>query len=211
MILWTMQPLQIYEMIQRMGVYRCDPARSSMMRMEFTEQYDWLVAKMTERIGPPPEGVKYPVWAWYKQNGKRHKPDLRSERWGYGGDGEPYTCLEIGVPDDQVVLSDFDSWHVPLNNWLLSDTKEEDAAQESYYKSLTEVQQKAYREWNWERIFDVTPFENDWIRQGDWVQATFWELKKEQIRAVRFFKTAKRKRELGKNDGHNEPSPSPQG
>ena len=115
MILWTMQPLNVYEMIQGTGVYRCDPARSSMIGLEFTEQYDWLVEKMTERIGPPPDGVKYPVWAWYKQNGKRSKPDLRSERWGYGPGGEMYTCIEIDIPDDKVLLSDFDVWHLPLN------------------------------------------------------------------------------------------------
>ena len=193
MILWTMQPLNVYEMIQRTGVYRCDPARSSMIRMEFTEQYDWLAEKMSERIGPPPKGVKYPVWAWYVQNSKRHKPDLRSERWGYGPGGTAYTCLEVDIPDDQVLLSDFDMWHVPLNNGLISDSEEEDAAQEVYYNSLSEEQKKAYRDKNWERIFDVTPFENDWIRRGDWVQATFWELKKEQIRDVQYFTTGKRK------------------
>ena len=193
MILWTMQPLHVYEMIQHTGIYRCDPARSTMMRMEFTEQYDWLVVKMAERIGPPPEGVKYPVWAWYKQNGKRHKPDLRSERWGYGRGGEAYTCLEINIPDDKVLLSDFDAWHGPLNSGLLSDTEEEDAEQETYYNSLTDEQKKVYRYKNWERIFDIDPFENDWTRRGDWVQATFWELKREQIRDVRFFTTGKSK------------------
>ena len=188
-----MQPLQVWEMLQESGVYRCDPTKSSMLEMRFKEHYDWLVSKMTKRIGPPPEGVSYPVWAWYKQNGKRSKPDLRSERWGYGRGGEAYTCIEIDVPDDQVVLSDFDVWHVPLNNGLISETEEEDIAQYAYYDPLTPEQQKAYRDRNWERVFDVSPFENDWIRRGDWVQATFWELRKEQARAVRFFKTARRK------------------
>ena len=188
MILWTIQPLPIYEMIQQTGVYRCDPAQCSMP--EFTEQYDWLAAKMAERIGPPPEGVKYPVWAWHTKNGKRKKLDLRHERWSNGLDGKPHICLEIDIPDRQVLLSDFEN--LPLNNGLISETEEEYIAQESYYNSLTSEQQKAYRDWNWERVFDVCPFENDWIRRGDWIQATFWELRKEQIRAVRFFTTAKR-------------------
>ncbi len=42
--------------------------------------YEWLISQMIKRIGPPPEGVVYPVWAWYKQNGKRKKTDLRGER-----------------------------------------------------------------------------------------------------------------------------------
>ena len=72
MILWTIHPLTVYELIQRMDVYRCDPARCSMP--EFAEQYDWLSKRMTDMIGQPPIGVKYPVWAWYKQNGKHCRP-----------------------------------------------------------------------------------------------------------------------------------------
>ena len=49
--------------------------------------------------------VIYPVWAWYAQNGKHYKPDLRSERWGYGSAGDKFACIE--VPDEQVLLSDF--------------------------------------------------------------------------------------------------------
>lgn len=109
----------------------------------------------------------------------------------------PFTCLEIDIPDDKVLLSDFETWHVPLNHGLMSDTEEEDAAQEAYYNSLTDEQKKAYRDWNWEQVFDVTPFENDWVRRGSWVQATFWELRKEQIRKVRFFTTGKSKPKRG--------------
>ena len=191
MVLWTVQPLHVYEMLQRTGIYRCDPERSSML--DFAEQYDWLVAKMKERIGLPPTGVRWPVWAWYKKNGKRGRLDLRHERWSNGLGGETYTCLEIEIPDNQVVLSDFEAWHGPLNNCLISDTEEEDTAQEAYYGFLNDEQKKAYRYKNWERIFDVTSLENEWIRRGDWVQATFWELKKEQIRDVRYFTTGKSK------------------
>ena len=37
------------------------------------------------------------------------------------------------------------------------------------------------------RIFDITPFENDWTKRGAWVQATLWVLTKDMIRKVRFF------------------------
>ena len=40
MILWTMQPVEVWQEIQEAGVYRCDPARSSMP--EFTDMYEWL-------------------------------------------------------------------------------------------------------------------------------------------------------------------------
>ena len=91
---------------------------------------------MIKRIGPPPEGVVYPVWAWYKQNGKRKKPDLRSERWGYGPGDEDYTCIEFEIPEDHVLLSDFDSWHTILNNGLFSDSEEEADQKDAYFESL---------------------------------------------------------------------------
>lgn len=57
MILWTIQPIDIWKMIQEAGVYRCDPQQSSMPEPEFAEKYEWLIRQMKKRIGPPPEGV----------------------------------------------------------------------------------------------------------------------------------------------------------
>lgn len=61
MILWTIQPIEIWELIQKTGVYHCDPAKSSMPEPEFVEKYEWLIRQMKVRIGNPPEGVSYPV------------------------------------------------------------------------------------------------------------------------------------------------------
>ena len=97
MILWTIQPLDIYNLIIEKGVYRCNPELIQMK--ELTEYYDWLVNQMTDRIGKPPVGVAYPVWAWYIRHWKRGKPDLRKERWNWGPGNEDYTCLEIEIPD----------------------------------------------------------------------------------------------------------------
>ena len=98
MILWTMQPIEVWDLIRETGVYRCDPTKNTMP--EFTDQYEWLIGQMKKRIGPPPDSVSYPVWAWYLQNGKHKKPDLRGERWCYGPGGESYACIEFEVPDD---------------------------------------------------------------------------------------------------------------
>lgn len=177
------------------GVYRCDPAQSFAPPSDhqIAEKYEWLIRQMEKRIGSAPPGVTYPVWAWYMQNGKHKKPDLRTERWCYGNGGEKYACIEIEIPDNQVLLSDFDVWHIVLNNGLISETEEEDKRQERYYETLIPEEQKAYQEKNWERVFDITPLNNHWIRRGEDVQATFWEIRKDYIRSVRFFETAKRK------------------
>lgn len=135
MILWTIQPEELYRSIIETGTYICDPKQCSMP--EFTEMYDWLAEQMKIRIGMPPEGVVYPVWAWYQNRGKRQKPDLRSERWANGYAGDKLVCLEIEVPDEQVLLSDFDAWGLILNNALISETEAEDCEQERIYQTLS--------------------------------------------------------------------------
>lgn len=205
MKLWTIQPPAVYQLIQDTGVYRCDPYQSVMLQPmddakigkelceQFVESYDWLVRQMEKRIGPRPEGVIYPVWAWY-QYGNRQKPDLRSERWSNGNPGERLSCILLEVPDQEVLLSDFGGWHFVLGGLIpISDSEEESDQLEAYLDTLTEKEQKAFLSENWERIFDIEPFENDWTHRGTEVQATFWELKKEYVLGVRFFTAGKRK------------------
>ena len=188
MILWTIQPVEVYDLIQETGVYHCDFTKS--MLSDCQDQYDWLVQEMKDRIGDPPRGVSYPVWAWYMWEGDRKKPDLRRERWGKGWKGERFACMEIDVPEDRIVLSDFDSWSIILLHGLLSDSEEEDTRLENEYNSLSEEDKRAYRDKNWERAFDLTYVDNDWMHRGDSIQATFWELRKEDIRKVWFFTAA---------------------
>ena len=96
MKLWTIQPIEVWGEIQDTGVCRCNPA---LMPLDFDEEYQWLRAKMIERIGPPPEGVVYPVWAWYKRDDRRTKPDLRSVRWNCGPGGKELSANSLYQTD----------------------------------------------------------------------------------------------------------------
>ena len=187
MILWTIQPEEVFDEIQNNGVYRCDINKSGMK--DFADlQYDWMVSQMKKRIGPPPEGVTYPVWAYYRWSYTKKRPDLRAVRWYWGQKGDKFYRLEIEIPDDEVLLSDFDGWAWQvLNSWLFSDTEEEDKKIEKFYKSLSPEEQKEYKFKNWERVFDISPLDNGWIRRGESIQATFWELRKEHILKVTAF------------------------
>lgn len=70
-------------------MYHCNLEKSD---FDFCrDQYDWLVKEMKKRIGDPPEGVSYPVWAWYMWEGCRKKPDLEEK------DGET-AGTENGLP-----------------------------------------------------------------------------------------------------------------
>ncbi len=189
MILWTIQTENVYEQIQTNGVYRCDFEKSYIYQ-RCKEQYDWLAQEMKRRIGDPPEGIRLPVWAWYMWEGGRKKPDLRRERWGNGWKGDRFACMEIDIPEERVLLSDFDDWSIILLNGLISDTEEEDERLEKEYERMSPEERIKYRNNNWERAFSLQFLDNDWVHRGDSIQATFWELKREDIRKTRFFTSA---------------------
>ena len=201
MRLWTIQPMEVYHLVMEFGIYRCDPYRSDLLKPmeeekagteldgQFGDAYDWLVRRMEKQIGPRPEGVIYPVWAWYRYGGK-NKPDLRRERWGTGNPGEKLACMLLEVPDEEVLLSDFGEWHYVLNKWPLSESEEEAEQLDAWLESVSEAEKDAFLSVNWEKIFDTEPFENEWTSRGFDVQATFWELKREYVRGVRFFTAA---------------------
>ncbi len=193
MILWTIQPEEVYKNIMESGFYHCDYNKSGMKHCQL--QYDWLVSQMIKRIGKRPSGVEYPVWAWFQWTEKRKKPDLRNERWGNGWKGERFVLMEIEIPDKDVLLSDFDAWSIILVNGLLSNTEEEDRLLELKYSSLSEIEQKKMKSQNWEGVFDLSKVNNEWMRKGESIQATFWELRKEQILDVRMFTAASPKPE----------------
>ncbi len=188
MILWTIQPEEVYKNIIETGIYRCDFARSGMK--DWKLQYDWLVNQMINRIGEKPAGTDYPVWAWFKWRGRRKKPDLRSERWMNGRMGERFVCMEIDIPEQQVLLSDFDAWSIILLDGLVTDSEKENEILKKAYSSLSAEEQKEMKRRNWERIFDLKVIENDWVTRGRCVQATFWELHRKQIKKVWPFNAA---------------------
>ena len=188
MILWTSQEEAVYNELLKTGVYRCDLNLSPMK--DCRKQYDWLVRQMKQRIGPPPEQVTYPVWALYQQDGKHRKPDLRRERWEVGCDGERFACIEIEIPDRDVLLSDFDAWCMLLSDFLISDTEQEGCCLEAQYEALSPSEKRRMKDKNWERVFNLSPLNNGWSRRGYYIQANFWELRLEQVRDVRFFRAA---------------------
>ena len=106
---------------------------------------------MEKRIGSPPAGLKYPVWEWHMLNWKHRKPDLRTERWCYGSGNEDYVCIEFEAPEEQVLLSDFDAWCIILSNCLINESEKEADRVDAYYDSLSEEEQEAFRDENWQR------------------------------------------------------------
>ena len=173
MKLWTIQTPDVYEKILKEGKYFCDEKKANLLESdEFRNAYNWLSKKMVQKIGH--SKVKYPVWGWYCIDGKNKKPDLRLS--GYGERGKELVCLEIEIPDEKVVLSDYDLWHFVLNDIYLFDDDEE-------LDDLEDIT-KEEKEKSWDKIF----VDESNIEANSYIQATFFELRKENIKKAQFFK-----------------------
>lgn len=189
MKLWTIQPVTVYQHLIIEGVFRCTPSMSiCITEMDFSSAYDWMAEQMRARIGEPPPGVQYPIWAWHTLSWEHKQPDLR--RIEFRGYKKPMVCLEIEIPDSHVLLSDEEAWHSILNDGYLGCSKNEAEyeAEAAWFDSLPEEQQAKVKRKSWERIFDIDPpVDNGWDRIGMYIQATFWELRLEQVKKVRRF------------------------
>jgi hypothetical protein len=193
MRLWTIQPETIYALLNSQKVIHCVPLKSVLLtECEFGSSYDWMAAQMKIRIGNPPDGVRYPIWAWHTVDWKHQKPDLRKTEFrNYEGN---QVCIELEIPDKNVLLSDEEMWHFILNDSFIGDSvnKEEFDAENNWFDELLQPQQKVVKEKSWEKIFDVsTPIDTEWNRRGMFMQATFWELNFDHVIDIRNFKGRK--------------------
>lgn len=194
MRLWTLQDEAVYDAIMKDGKYRCIASKSYWLKQpHFKEAYDWLVIKMEERIGPAPEGVQYPVWAYLKKPNKKECE--------YSEDEKVYR-IEFEIDPKDVLVTHVGLWNAPINgefcfdipceryetfeDWDDAMTKAEKQAIEIAHTLGWDVYDRAKKEsWNMV-ICEEIPV----TKKGD-VQITFWELRKEQIKKVRIFQKGK--------------------
>lgn len=190
MRVWSIQPEKLYEDLKIKKALHCDPTQSELIsECGFGPAYDWLVRQMKERVGLPPKGVLYPFWAWHTLEWKHQRPDLRRMEFrAYKGD---QVCLELEIPDNMVLLSNENTWHIVLNDGYYGDSSNEQEAEieDHWFESLPLDEKAVVKMKSWKKIFNVSPpYEDAWECQGKYVQATFWELRLDQVVAVRRFK-----------------------
>lgn len=127
----------------------------------FLRPYQWMMNQMQKRI--PDYNGDFPIWLWPE------KQDLR--RSGYKKRGTKAAYLEIEIPENQVLLSDFQAWHCALNDYPILDYEDEIIDKES----------------SWERIFDLEYLK----RHPDWgsldIQGVTGRIYLNQVKSVREF------------------------
>jgi len=182
MILWTIQPFSWWTSLKENGRITVDLATIesdpiAFYEDEFKRAYDWLVEEMKQRLPVPrPYPSAYPIWAWYQWHGvKRKAPDLRTMR--HREDVYHDVRIKFEIDDKLVLLSDFESWHYILNDFIIRPEEENFDTEDEVLPFTEEEKVKS-----WNHIFDLDfscPLEEAII------QATFWELKLEQVKEVK--------------------------
>ena len=182
MRLWHCMPISVFDKTLEFDKpYICDISKSELLNStdfdtsNFKNAYNWLVSQMNKKLANP-DNIKYPVWAWHTYDGSHKKPDLRQK---YFKDmKELMFLLELDIPDNDVLLSDEPKWCVScLNHQPYFETDDEF----HWYQSEKDASKKhEFLEKSWHKIFD--------IKDSDYIQACFWQLKPEYVRKIYRFK-----------------------
>lgn len=105
------------------------------MDEEFDAHYQWMMKQMEKRINV--DASDYPIWLWLTLN----NVNIEEITFNLSCD---YVLLEIDLPEDKVLLSNFDAWHIILNNGYFSD-------------NIDNVNQED----DWETLFDKDTLEDE--------------------------------------------------
>ncbi len=186
--LWSIQPREVWRLLKREGVVR---VQRDLIEPEYLSAYDWLVAQMRRRVGPAPNGVTYPMWAWQRWRGlTQPKPDLRVVRHFEQG---RFVRLELNIETGRILSSDYDLWHYALSYWYLPASERDSLRFDRELKAagldnhsqrpLSHPEYHARIQASWERIFDLNwqqPY-TSFPRAEKRLQATLWEIRLEDV------------------------------
>ncbi|WP_332650063.1 DUF3841 domain-containing protein [Lysinibacillus sp. 54212] len=164
---YTIQSKAAYEQAVKTGTlstskdYVCE---------DFLSPYDWMIGQMKDRIG---HRGTYPIWLWTE------KRDLNDE--ALLPSGTSGVQIEVELPIEQVLMSDFMAWHIVLMNEFLALNEEEDEEFSAGKCSIT-------KEASWERVFDLQLLNGSDYWAGEQViQVTTGEINVSQFKAVEHF------------------------
>ena len=167
-IYYTNHTIEAYKKLEKEGFLS---GNESFVTEDFPSSYQWMKKQISERIE---NTESFPIWLWTK------KPDLNDE--GHFVKGTNAVCLTLEIPDNKVLLSDFNAWHCILNDWFCSLTEEEDDLFEEGKLNISKEQ-------SWERIFDLKLLQNSemWMTEHQIIQGVTPFIKKEQVLNIEYF------------------------
>lgn len=196
MKLWTIQPISWFDKLQIEGVIYGNAPLANIDE-NWQPAYNWITKQMEQKIGQKPFENSTPIWAWYQyDNAQKKQPDLRNT--GFLAKGTKGVRIEFDKPENDVLLSDFDLWHYPLNYWCIHDTEKEDNDFDNLLKveGVNFIDREKYTpilktkvEKSWDKVFDLNYNQQYSAKKKEekTIQATFWSLSLDEVVKVDFF------------------------
>ena len=192
MILWSAQPKEVLRLLKSGKSFRCDGRKATCLRTKnmgpyapggwdssFHEPYKWMVKQMKKR-GIQKDN-RFPVWGWYKYHSPN--PGCRvppiNGTYGLKSWAKGQYRLKLRIPDEYVLLSDYDQWHEPLNNMFCGHS-DHICRMITLEANKTWPQEKIDRlkHKSWEKIFDL---DLDNLEKNQGVQACFPSIEPEYL------------------------------
>ncbi len=183
MILWTRQRPEVWETLQKDGVYRVKKEyveiKNDNIANYYLMLYDWYTKKAKE-FYTVPDGVEYPIWLSVSEESMLQLV-------------EDTVILKLEVPKESIVICNMEAWehrgncwYVPLDNEdankhnaelkKLGISAEDDIVLTSKGNFYPILKRKIIS--SWDRVFTLTPTLDNSL-------ATIWEIKKEWVKEVR--------------------------
>ncbi|WP_246147111.1 DUF3841 domain-containing protein [Bacillus massilioanorexius] len=131
-----------------------------------------------------PEYAMFPEqYIWMMKQMKKRRPNRNESQ--LLAKGTPGVILKLDIPEENVLLSCFSTWHAILNNSPITDSLKE-------WKEFKEAgfpEDKVRK--TWERVFDFDWInscnEDNWLRKVDWIQGVVPRISMDQVVKVERF------------------------
>ena len=196
MRLWAVQGSDAFFILNRDGVLHCSSPLSAIDLDEgengaFNRAYAWMAGQMEKRMTVPrPEKALYPLWAWAQVGSYKKEYHPGSGDYVHGRS----VLLELDVPEEELLLSDFDIWHCVLNGTSAYTDMQMEKRLDRYLlengpKELEEMPQelREYVVSSWERVFDLDRRDRFFskMKRNRYIQATMWQIRSEWVKGYR--------------------------
>lgn len=185
MTLWTRQVPQVWEELEKTGVYRVKEEyirkKNDTIADYYLELYRWYTKEARKHIEIPEE-LQYPVWLCVSEE-TMLQPTANT------------VILKIEVPKDKVMICNMEAWGYVVNYWYVplddKDEEEHNAELKRYGVQEDELIRTSKGNFypllkkkivdSWGRVFTMPPANNN-----DAV-ATIWEIRREWVKEVRIY------------------------
>lgn len=188
MIILTVQPKSILPLL--LAGYSVHPDDTKILEChkdvpEFISAYNWMTGQMMDKGITEGKSTGFPFWGWRRFDGRDGITILKSTEWNtecYCFDATETCILELSIPDNEILLSDFDLWHFVLNNSYLNNaqTDEEWEEKDNWFDSLPKKKQENEKLKSWKQVLDID--QNDLTVK--YIQGTFWSIKPEYVLSI---------------------------